>query len=314
MAALPRPLIIGTRPSRLALAQTDLVVAWLRQVHGSAFAVEVRNRATEGDTSQQAGTPLKDMAGRGVFVNDLEAMLLDGSADCLVHSLKDVTTDLAPGLALVAIPEREDPRDVLVSRSGGTLNALPVGARVATSSPRRVAQLTALRPDLQFVPIRGNVDTRLRKLDAGEVDALVLAAAGLRRLGLETRISEYLSSEVCMPDAGQGALAIEARDDAAAVAALLQPLDHAPTRAAVEAERALLRALGGGCSLPVGALARIDGGRLKLEAVVSSPNGSQSLRRSIAGPVEDSSALGAALAQELLSDGARSLLEVASGV
>jgi hydroxymethylbilane synthase len=314
MAALPRHLVIGTRPSRLALAQTDLVTEALRMAHGHRVTVEVRNRSTEGDRSQQSGMPLQAMAGRGVFVKDLEAMLLDGSADCLVHSLKDVTTDLAPGLALVAIPEREDPRDVLVSRGGQAFWALPAGARVATSSPRRVAQLAARRPDLRFVPIRGNVDTRLRKVDEAEVDAVVLAAAGLRRLGLEGRITEFLSPDVCMPDPGQGALALEARLGDTAVAELLRPLDHPPTSIAVKAERALLHALGGGCSLPVGALAHVEGATLTLQAVVCSPSGDRSLRRAASGPVADAEALGAGLANALLEDGARALLEVGSGV
>lgn len=314
MWTFDRPLVIGTRSSRLALAQTHLVSQLLRQAHGERLAIQVRNRDTEGDHSQQANVPLKDLAGRGVFVKDLEAMLLDESADLLVHSLKDVTTDLAPGLSLVALPEREDPRDVLVTRSSAPFACLPAGARVGTSSPRRTAQLAAYRPDLLFVPIRGNVDTRLRKMDTGEVEAVVLAAAGLLRLGAGERITEYLDPDICMPDPGQGALAIEARSNDTSVAALLAPIDHPATRAAVTAERALLQALGGGCSLPVGALATVAGAVITLRAVVCSPDGVRSLRRSASGPFENPVALGELLAEELLARGARDLLEVPTGV
>ena len=309
MQATTRPLIIGTRASRLARTQTGLVVAMLRAAHGDGLAMEVRTSDTEGDRSQASNAPLADMAGRGVFVKDLERSLADGSIDLAVHSLKDVTTDLAEGMAIVAIPQRADPRDVLVTRSAGTLAQLPAGARIGTSSPRRAAQLAAARPGLDISPIRGNVDTRLQKLDRGDYDAVVLAAAGLVRLGLGGRITEYLEPAVCMPDAGQGALAIEARADDSAVAALLAPLDHAGTHAAVTAERALLRCLGGGCSLPVGTLATLEGAVLTLQAVVCSPNGSAMLRGTETGPAAEAEAIGGRLAQRLLDQGAQHLLE-----
>lgn len=313
MPALTRPLVIGTRASRLARAQTDIVIGLLQRYHGEGLAIVVRAQETEGDQTQQANVPLQSLAGRGVFVKDLEAGLLDGSIDLAVHSLKDITTDLSPGLTIAAIPERDDPRDVLVSAGDLSLAALPAGARVGTSSPRRLAQLAAARLDLHFLPIRGNVDTRLRKVDAGEYDATVLAAAGLRRLGLAERIAQYFEPDACMPDPGQGALAIEVRVDDQAVIDLLGPLDHAPTHAAVAAERALLRVLGGGCQLPVGALGRVDRDNLALEATVASPDGRTVLRDHLEGPAADPEGVGLELARRLITNGAGRLLEAVRG-
>lgn len=309
MRAPVRPLVIGTRASALARAQADLVADLLRRAHGDRLAVAVVTGDTEGDRTQAADVPLGDLAGRGVFVKDLERLLLDGTVDLLVHSMKDVTTDLAEGLAIVAVPPRADPRDALVARSGAPLAALPPGARVGTSSPRRAAQLAAVRRDLVFTAIRGNVDTRLRKLDAGDYDAVVLAAAGLQRLGLAHRITEYLDPEVCMPDPGQGALAVEARAGDGAVRALAAPLDDAASHAAVTAERAVLQALGGGCALPMGALAEVREGWLKLRAVACSPDGRRTLRRAVAGPATEAASLGQELAATLLAGGARGLLQ-----
>jgi hydroxymethylbilane synthase len=236
---------------------------------------------------------------------------LDGRIDLAVHSLKDVPAELPAGLILGAFPPREDPRDVLVSRTGAALAALPEGGAVATGSLRRQAQILDLRPDLKVVPIRGNVDTRLRKLDAGEVDAIVLAAAGLRRLGLDARITEFLPPQRLVPAIGQGALAIELRerDLAGDVGAAVRHLDDAETRAAVLAERAFLRRLGGDCQTPVAAHAGIAAGRLTLRAMVASTDGTQVLRGETGGEVSRAEALGAALAEDLLARGGRAILD-----
>ncbi len=307
-----RPLVVGTRASRLAQTQTAWVVDRLVAAH-PGLQVRLAPTDTEGDHTQAANVPLQELAGRGVFVKDLEAGIIGGRFDAAVHSLKDITTDLTPGLALVAIPEREDPRDVLISRDGSRLHALPVGATVGTSSPRRAAQLAACRRDLRFVAIRGNVDPRLRKLDAGDFDAIVLAAAGLSRLVLSHRVTDYLDPEVCMPDPGQAALAVEAAADNAALAALFAALDDPATNTAVTAERAMLHALGGGCQLPVGALGRVDGATLTLRGVVCSPDGALVLRDSVIGTAAEPAAAGRALAEHLLAKGARRLLEPVRG-
>ena len=279
-----RTLIIGTRGSRLARIQTDIVVGLLPGV-----LVEIRVVRTEGDRTQAQNTPL-DQLPRGVFVKELEAALLDGSIDLAVHSLKDMTTDQDPRLTVAAIPAREDPRDVLV---GARLTDLPAGARVGTSSPRRTAQLRAIRPDLRFESIRGNVDTRVRKVEDGEYDAAVLAAAGLARLGLEDKIAEYFTPETCLPDPGQGALAVQVRASDKALIDLLAPLNHHPTRAAVTAERALLRELGGGCKVPIGAMGVVENGRLTLYGVI------ENVRASVSGPADDPEGTGVALARDL---------------
>lgn len=302
-------LIIGTRNSPLARAQTALVIQQL-QVHFplTELELEVVPITTEGDRSQGAGTPLQQLAGQGVFVKELERALLEGSIDIAVHSLKDMTAAAAPGLALAAIPPREDPRDVLISRDGATLVRLAQGARIGSSSQRRAAQLAQLRPDLRFESIRGNVDTRLRKVELGEYDAIVLAAAGLLRLGVQDKITEYFPPEVCLPDPGQGALAVQVRAADQRVCSLIAPLDHLPTRAAVTAERAFLEALGGGCAVPMGALATQDGDTLLLQGMVASPDGRELLRAVVAGPSGKPEALGAALAEKLMNLGAARIL------
>lgn len=300
MSTTTRSLVVGTRRSPLAMIQTKIVLDQLKKLHPEQeFVVEVRSFSTEGDRTQAEDVPLDQLAGRGVFVKDLELALLDGSIDFAVHSLKDMTGDLQPGLAIAAVPAREDPRDVLVSRRHLPFGALPEGARIGSSSPRRAAQLKTIRPDLRFEPIRGNVDTRVRKVEQGDYDATVLAAAGLLRLGLADRIAEYFSPEVCLPDPGQGALAVEARADDQRVLALLAPLNHLETWAAVTAERALLRALGGGCQVPIAALGEVQGVQLVLQGLVASTSDGQLIRSSAQGPVEEPEALGAELAQKL---------------
>ncbi len=303
-----RDLVIGTRGSALAVAQAEGVAAALRRARPD-LAVRLERIRTAGD--QMATAPLGPAGGKGLFVKEIEEALLQGRIDLAVHSLKDVPAELPAGLTLGVFPQREDPRDILVSRSGASLDALPQGAAVGTGSLRRQAQLLALRPDLKMVPIRGNVDTRLRKLDAGEVDAIILAAAGLRRLGLETRITEFIPPEKMVPAIGQGALALEVRerDLQGAVGAAARALDHAETRAAVLAERAFLRRLGGDCQTPAAAHAVVASGQMTLRGIVASWDGARMARGETSGDHADGEALGAALAADLLSRGGRAILE-----
>jgi hydroxymethylbilane synthase len=247
--------------------------------------------------------------GKGLFTKEIEDALLAGSADLAVHSLKDLPTGLPHGLVLAATPEREDPRDAMVGR---TLAGLPRGAKVGTSSLRRAAQLRKLRPDLRIEPVRGNLDTRLRKLAAGHYDAIVLAAAGLKRLGWEDRIAEVLSPDIMCPAAGQGALAIESAASGTGLLAC-QQLNHPPTRAAITAERALLAALGGGCQVPIGAHAIVTGGELRLIGVVVSPDGRQLVRDEAAGPVDGAERIGRELGETLLAGGGAEILESVYG-
>lgn len=289
---------IATRGSALALAQTNLVVEMLR-AHYPAIEVEVVTVRTTGDQDQSA--PLVAM-GDGVFVRGVETELLAGRADVAVHSAKDIPSAEVAGLTLAAFPPRGDPRDVLVSREGLDFSRLPAGARLGTASPRRHALARALRPDLDVALIRGNVDTRLRKLREGQYDAIVLAAAGLERMGLRAEITEELDPAAWVPAPGQGALAVQCRDGAMA-GALLAPLDDAPTRAAVTAERAVLRRLGSGCRIPVGAYAHLDGDALILHAVLIAPDGRRTVAAERRGPAADAERLGASAADELLTKG-----------
>ena len=267
-AAAGLELVVGTRGSALAVAQTELVCDALRAAH-PGLSLRVERITTTGDI--RADVPLSEL-GRGIFVTEIEAALRAGRIDVAVHSAKDLPSTMPADLVLAAIVERADPRDVLVSRAG-SLKELPSGARVGTSSPRRACQLRAMRPDIQTLDVRGNVDTRLRKLAAGEFDALVLAAAGLIRLGRIAEATEWLEPEVMVPSVGQGALAIEAREGDARVVALLAALDHAPTRAAVIAERAFLAELGAGCRAAAGAYAVASEDALEITAMIGAPDG-----------------------------------------
>ena len=258
------PLIIATRESRLALWQAEHVRELLEQRFGAV--VQLLGMTTRGD--QILDRSLSKVGGKGLFVKELEAALENGSAHLAVHSLKDVPMDLPEGFALATVLEREDPRDALVSPRHASLEALPQGACVGTSSLRRVVLLKSLRPDLRIEPLRGNLDTRLRKLDDGQYDAIVLAAAGLKRLGLGERIRSVFDPDQMIPAAGQGALGIETRGDARELLARLVTLTHRPTWLAVQAERAVSRALGGSCSMPLAAHARFDGGMLHLQAAL----------------------------------------------
>ena len=294
---------IGSRGSQLALWQARWVESQLTAL-GETCRIEIIK--TTGDKITDVA--LSKVGGKGLFTKEIEDALVAGAVDVAVHSLKDMPTDLPDGLVLQAIPKREDVRDALIGRK---LSELTAGARVGTSSLRRAAQLRAARPDVQVENIRGNLDTRLRKLDEGQYEAIILAAAGLRRLGWADRIAEFLEVDVMCPAAGQGALAIETRDDNGHAAQLCRRLEDPDTRVAVTAERALLRALGGGCQVPIGAHGRIINGELHLRAIVASPDGQKILKAESSG--RDPETLGAALAEELLSSGAREILEAVYG-
>ncbi len=289
---------IGTRGSQLALWQA-------RWVQGRLEGAEILTIKTTGDRIAAAALP--EVGGKGLFTKEIEEALLDGRADVAVHSLKDLPTEMDRRLVIAAVPPREDVRDALVGRP---LENLPRGARVGTSSLRRAAQLRHARPDLIVENIRGNVDTRLRKLGEGRYDAVVLAVAGLRRLGLADRIAEVLSPEWMCPAAGQGALAVQCRAGDAETQRRLAALDDPQTRAEVTAERALLAELGGGCRVPIGACARAEGSRLRLTAMVASPDGAQLVRVTLDGSVADPEGLGRRAAAELNSRGAADILRL----
>jgi hydroxymethylbilane synthase len=309
------PIRVGTRRSLLARTQTEHVAGLLRAALGRP--VELVEVTTEGDLS---AAPLASLGGTGVFVSALREALLREDVDVAVHSLKDLPTDPAAGIALAAVPPREDPRDVVVARDGLTLGELPAGSRIGTGSPRRAAQLHALGLDFDVVPIRGNVDTRIRRVGADGpdgVDAVVLARAGLARIGRLDEVTEVLDPLQMLPAPGQGALAVECRaDDTDLVADIRLATDDPAARAAVTAERSVLAGLEGGCTAPVGALGDVaegdDGEELWLRAVALSPDGALAVRRSATGRPEDAEKLGRALAEEMLADGAASLVQEAS--
>jgi hydroxymethylbilane synthase len=302
--ATGRTLIVGTRGSRLARRQTERVVAALQE-HCPDCRFEVRVVRTTGDRRPQ---PLSEISGQGVFTKELELALLAVEIDIAVHSLKDLPTEIAQGLTIAAVPQREDPRDALVSGGNVPLAKLPRGGRVGTGSARRAAQLRLLRPDLQPVPIRGNVDTRLAKVQSSELDAVVVAAAALSRLGWLDRASELLSAEAMLPAPGQGALAVETRADDAEALRVVRGIDDRESRLATIAERAFLRRLGGGCRVPVAALATIKDGGLRLDGVVVDPEGTRAFRGEIDGSPEEAESLGEGLADSLLAEGAAKIL------
>jgi hydroxymethylbilane synthase len=293
---------LGTRGSPLALAQAGAVAAPLRE---RGVDVEIVTVRTEGDRRQDAR--LAAIGGKGLFVREIETMLLDGVLDCAVHSLKDLPAEIPAGLTLTAFPERGDPRDVLVTRAQTRFEDLRSGAKLGTGSPRRRALALALRPDLVVEPIRGNVDTRLRKLADEDWDGIVLAVAGLQRLGLAPPHMQTLDPESFVPAVGQGVLAVEARADDQRVRTLLAALDHAPTRAAALAERACLARLGASCNSPLAAYATADGPRLRVLGLVASEDGRKVLRASAAGAPHDAEYLGRQLADALLEQGAASI-------
>ena len=296
---------IATRKSPLALWQAEHVADALRAAH-PGLQVEILGMSTQGD--KILDTPLAKIGGKGLFVKELETRMLEGDADIAVHSMKDVPVELPEGLHLPVIMQREDPRDAFVSNHHASLDELPEGAVVGTSSLRRQCQLADRRPDLQIRSLRGNVNTRLRKLDEGEYDAVILAAAGLIRLGFAERIRSPIDPADSLPAIGQGAVGIECRADDARVNALLAPLHHPDTADRVRAERAMNARLEGGCQVPIGGHAVLEGDTLWLRGLVGTADGSEIVRGEIRGPRDQAEALGTALAEELLAHGAAEIL------
>lgn len=301
---------IATRKSPLALWQAEYVRAELQRLH-PGLVVELVTFTTQGD--KILDTPLAKIGGKGLFVKELEVALLDGRADIAVHSMKDVPMEFPEGLDLIAIGDREDPRDAFVSNRHASLEALPAGAVVGTSSLRRQCQLRHHRPDLLIKDLRGNVNTRLAKLDAGEYDALILASAGLKRLGFHARITAEITPEFSLPAVGQGALGIEARLGDARVAALVAPLNHDDSATRVRAERAMNRRLQGGCQVPIAGYAELQGDEIRLRALVGSVDGREIIRDEIRGARADAETLGVALADRLLEAGAGRILQAVYG-
>jgi hydroxymethylbilane synthase len=300
---------IGSRGSQLALWQANHISSLL---NACGHAVEIEIIHTTGDKIVDVPLAMvgaKGGSGKGIFTKEIEEALAAGCVDLAVHSLKDLPTELPPGFEIAAVTEREDPRDAFCSRNFAGIEDLPHGARVGTSSLRRQAQLKAIRPDLDIHPLRGNVDTRLRKLEQGKYDAIILAAAGLKRLGKMELLKQIIPVKIMCPAAGQGALAIEIREGDTAMRDQLAFLDHALTRAAITCERALLNSMGGGCQVPIGAFAETEGGRLHLEAIVANPDGSQLLRESRDGDLNDPEMLGKAVGKTLLDRGGDKILE-----
>jgi len=297
---------IATRKSPLALWQAEHVRARLLECH-AGLQVELLTMSTKGD--RILDSPLAKIGGKGLFVKELEQGMLEGRADIAVHSMKDVPAELPDGLCIAAILEREDPRDAFVSDQYASIDALPEGARVGTSSLRRQCQLRARRPDLEILDLRGNVGTRLGKLDAGDYDAIILACAGLKRLDLEARITMALPPELMLPAIAQGVIGIECRCDDEQVKALIAPLHHAVTGQRTQAERAMNAALAGGCQAPVAGYSVIGSAGIELRGLVGRPDGTEIIRGDISGPAQDAEALGKQLADELLSRGAGQILD-----
>jgi hydroxymethylbilane synthase len=306
---LSQKIIIGTRGSKLALWQTNWVKGELERLHeGLQVAIEIIS--TKGDRVQDVSLPKLGEQGKGLFTQELEEAIHERRVDLAVHSLKDLPTELPAGLHIGAISEREDVRDALVARAGiQDFSSLPQKALIGTSSLRRQAQVSAARPDLRLEPVRGNVDTRLRKLDEGQFDAIILASAGLHRLGLAERITEHLRVDLVLPAVGQGALAIETRSDDAEINGIISALNHEATQLACQAERAFLKGLGGGCLVPIAAHAEIASSDLTLTGLVASPDGTEVVRGKVTGPLAEAEPLGKQLAAELIEQGAGEILK-----
>jgi len=306
-----KPIKIGTRKSPLALWQAEYVRDLLLSIDGS-LDIELVKMTTQGD--KMLDTSLAKVGGKGLFIKELEQHLLDGSADIAVHSLKDVTVDLPQGLELVCYCRREDPRDALVSNKYASLDQLPSNARVGTSSLRRQCQLRNRYPGFEIVSLRGNVNTRLAKLDDGEFDAIILAAAGLKRLGMSQRIRQFIDEDVLLPAVGQGVVCIEARSDDQELLALLRKLNDASTESCVAAERAVNRALEGGCQVPIAAFAEAMGAdQLMVRGLVGEPDGGTILTAVETGKIADAEAIGKKVAQSLLDQGAKQILDIVYG-
>jgi hydroxymethylbilane synthase len=297
-------LVIGTRGSKLALWQSEYIKGLVEDITG--LPVELKIIKTTGD--KILDVPLAKVGGKGLFTKELEVELLAGSVDLCVHSMKDVPTELPEGLGIAAMPPRVDPRDALVSGKGYSLDTLPQGARVGTSSLRRIAQVRSLRPDVEIVDVRGNLDTRMRKAEDGEVDVVILASAGITRMGWADRISGYIPTEQMVSAVGQGAIGIETRDNDEFMADVMSKIADGPTMTCVTAERVVMRRLEGGCQVPIGAYATLDGDTLKMDAIVGSVAGDRILREYVEGPASDPVALGEEMVAKLRAAGADAIL------
>ncbi|MCG3778799.1 MAG: Porphobilinogen deaminase [Nitrospira sp.] len=303
-------IVLGTRGSKLAVHQSEWVQA---QLHALAPHVTVTLRRIQTSGDKILDVPLAQIGGKGLFVKEIEEALLSGEIDLAVHSMKDVPTELPDGLAILCVPLREDPRDALISHAGRSFADLPLGARIGTSSLRRQSQLLHARPDLTIVMLRGNLDTRLKKLREGQFDAIVLAAAGLRRLEWGHEITEYIAPVICLPAIGQGALGIEGRTDDLFIRSLLSGLNHAPSQTAILAERALLHRLQGGCQVPIAAYATLAGAQVSVEGVVASVDGKELIRDRAEGSLQNPESTGVQLAEQLLERGADKILRAIYG-
>ncbi|MHB9093912.1 MAG: hydroxymethylbilane synthase [Eubacteriales bacterium] len=302
---MAREVIIGSRDSALAMWQTNWVVDNLKRLN-PGFSFRIVSMKTQGDKILDVA--LAKIGDKGLFTKELEVAMLDGETDLAVHSMKDLPTVLPEGLMIGAICERVDPRDVVISRNGVALAELPKGAKIGTSSLRRCAQLLSYRPDLQLDPLRGNLNTRMAKLERNNLDAIILAAAGVERLGWGDRITERLSTDVCLPAVGQGSIGIEIREGDKEIYDVVQTINHFPSQAAIIAERALLKRLEGGCQIPIGALGTVEAGLLTLKGVVASLDGKEVIRSQITGPVGEAAVLGESLAEQLVAMGADKIL------
>ncbi|CAG7655401.1 hydroxymethylbilane synthase [Paenibacillus allorhizosphaerae] len=303
-----RKIVVGTRQSALALTQTGQVIDQLKALcmeHGIEVEFELKKIVTKGD--RILDVTLSKVGGKGLFVKEIEQALFDGEIDFAVHSMKDMPFQLPEGLVVGAIPEREDPRDCLITKNGGGFDELPQGAKLGTSSLRRACQLQQQRPDLNIVSVRGNIDSRIRKLETEGLDAIMLAGAGLHRMGWKDRIDAYLPTELCLPAVGQGALCIECRGDDAFVLGLLAKYRHEPTTVTVTAERSFLGRLNGGCQVPIGAYAQLaQDGQITLTGMVGSPDGKQMIKETMTGT--DPEQLGLHVAEALIARGASEIL------
>jgi hydroxymethylbilane synthase len=301
-----KKIVIGTRGSQLALWQANHIKSALESAF-PGFSAELSIIKTKGDIILDV--PLAKVGGKGLFVKEIEEALLDGRIDVAVHSMKDMPSEIPEGLCIGAVPERETPTDVLITNSGKSFLQLKIGAKIGTSSLRRAAQLLNARSDIQIVPLRGNLDTRIKKLNTDHLDAIVLAAAGVKRLGLENRITEYIDESVMLPAVGQGALCIEIRDQDPLIGPLVASLDHDDTNKVVTAERSFLKRLEGGCQTPIAAYGKLNAGKLSLTGLVADTDGSTMIRETLSGPVHQSEKIGRELAELLLSKGAKEILE-----
>jgi hydroxymethylbilane synthase len=303
---MAREIIVGTRDSALAMWQTNWVVKNLARLNPE-YSFRIVSMKTQGDKILDVA--LAKIGDKGLFTKELEVAMIDREIDMAVHSMKDLPTVLPEGLIIGAICERVDPRDVVISRNGLSLEQLPQGAKVGTSSLRRCAQLLNFRPDISLEPLRGNLNTRMAKLERENMDAIILAAAGIERLGWKDRITERLSTDICLPAVGQGSIGIEVRSDDLEVLKAVQMLNHFPSNAAITAERALLKKLEGGCQVPIGALGTVEGDELTLKGLVAGLDGKRIIRSSIKGPAAEAAKLGEKLAQQLIELGADKILK-----